>query len=93
MVVDYRRLNAATIKSNAPLPRLDETLDELAGAKYFTSLDLHSGCHQLRIAIEDVPKTSFKTHMGQFQFKVLPFGAVATKYVRGKDRKEERKRT
>jgi hypothetical protein len=66
MVVDYRRLNAATIKNNAPLPRLDETLDELAGAKYFTSLDLHSGYHQLRIADEDVPKTSFKTHMGQF---------------------------
>jgi hypothetical protein len=74
MVVDYRRLNAATIKNNAPLPRLDETLDELAGAKYFTSLDLHSGYHQLRIADEDVPKTSFKTHMGQFQFNVLPFG-------------------
>lgn len=74
MVVDYRRLNSATVKNSAPLPRVDETLDELAGAKYFTSLDLHSGYHQLRIADEDVPKTSFKTHLGQFQFKVLPFG-------------------
>jgi hypothetical protein len=74
MVVDYRKLNSATIKNSTPLPRLDETLDELAGAKYFTSLDLHSGYHQLRIDDSDVPKTSFKTHMGQFQFKVLPFG-------------------
>jgi Reverse transcriptase (RNA-dependent DNA polymerase) len=70
----YRRLNAATIKNNAPLPRLDETLDQLAGAKYFISLDLHSAYQQFNIAYSDVPKTSFKTLMGQFQFKVLPFG-------------------
>jgi hypothetical protein len=74
MVVDYPRLNIATIRNSAPLPQIDDTLDALAGAKYFTSLDLHSGYHQLRIADQDVPKTSFKTHMGQFQFKVLPFG-------------------
>ena len=71
MCVDYRALNRITIKNRYPLPRIDDLLDEVGKAKYFTSLDLASGYHQIRINPEDVPKTSFITPFGHFQWKVL----------------------
>ena len=74
MVQDYRYLNKITIKDSYPLPRIDDLLDRISGAKYFSSLDLTSGYYQIRIPEEDVPKTAFKTPMGLFQFKVLCFG-------------------
>ena len=72
--VDYRALNAITIKDRYPLPRVDELLDQLYGAKYFTSLDLWQGYHQCRIHPDDIHKTAFRTRYGQFEFTVLPFG-------------------
>jgi hypothetical protein len=61
--------------SNAhPLPCIDELLDELSGASYFTSIDLQSGYHQVRIAPEDVHKSAFRIPFGHFQYKVVPFG-------------------
>jgi hypothetical protein len=74
MCVDYRRLNNLTKKNRYPLPRIDETLDQLQGVKCMSSLDLQSGYHQIRIAEEDVEKTAFRTPFGHYQFRVLSFG-------------------
>jgi hypothetical protein len=74
MVIDYRALNKITIKDMYPLPRIEDVHDSLQGATVFSTLDLQSGYHQLRIAPEDVPKTAFTTHVGTYQFKVLSMG-------------------
>ncbi|GMF52802.1 unnamed protein product [Phytophthora fragariaefolia] len=72
--IDYRALNAITVKDVYPLPRVDETLEALHGAQRFTSLNLHAGYWQLGVAAEDKPKTAFTTRRGLFQFRRMPFG-------------------
>ena len=72
MCVDYRALNKLTVKNKYPLPRIDDLLDQLQGSKVFSSLDLTSGYHQIRLSPEDVLKTAFST-----QFKVLSFGLTS----------------
>ncbi|KAG2195271.1 hypothetical protein INT47_005046 [Mucor saturninus] len=74
MCIDYRAVNKLTTRNSSSLPRIDECLERLGGARYFTSLDLKSGYHQIRIAPSDVPKTAFNTRYGQFSWLVLPFG-------------------
>jgi hypothetical protein len=69
--VDYSKLNAKTINNKFTMPIIDEFLDEIAGAKYFIKIDLNSGFHQIRMAIEYEFKTAFKTHHDHFQFRVM----------------------
>ena len=72
--VDYHRLNIVTAKDSYPLPRIDDTLDMLAGKWWFSTMDLASGYWQVSLSQEARIKTAFATHSGLFQFKVMPFG-------------------
>jgi hypothetical protein len=62
------------VKTKFPVPIIDEFLDELHGAAWFSTLDLRAGFHQIRIAHEDQHKTTFQTHHEHFEFKVMAFG-------------------
>jgi hypothetical protein len=64
--VDYRKLNIISVKNKFPLPVIDEFLDEIVGAQYFSTIDPTSGFHQIRMVPTDEAKTAFKTHHGHF---------------------------
>ena len=74
MCVDYRAFNKATIKNQCTIPRVDDLLDQLRGAKVFSAIDLMQGYYQIKIQDADCAKIAFKTPMGLYEFRVLPFG-------------------
>jgi hypothetical protein len=74
LCVDYRPLNAVTIKNKYPLPRIDILFDQLAGAKVFSKIGVRSGYHQIKIRPRDIPKTAFSTRYGLYEYLVMSFG-------------------
>ncbi|KAL0543907.1 hypothetical protein IC582_019012 [Cucumis melo] len=74
LCIDYRELNKVTVKNRYPLPRIDDLFDQLQGATVFSKIDLRSGYHQLRIKDGDVPKTTFHSRYGHYEFIVMSFG-------------------
>src|SRR4051812_8464538 len=73
MCVDYRPLNLATIKNKYPLPRINDLYDQLAGSSVFSKMDLILGYHQIKIRSEDVPKTTFTTRYGLYEFTFMSY--------------------
>lgn len=72
--VDYRRLNAITVKDTYPLPLIEDIFDQVAGSMVYSTLDLKAGYHQLPVAEPDIEKTAFRCHRGLFEFVKMPFG-------------------
>ena len=74
LCIDYRKLNAITKKDAHPLPRIEDIFDTLSGSKFFSTLDMAMGYHQVEVNPDDREKTAFTTPFGLFQYKVMPFG-------------------
>jgi hypothetical protein len=74
LCVDYRPLNAVTIKNKYPLPRIDVLFGQLVGDKVFSKIDLHSGYHQIKIRASDISKAAFSTRYGLYEYLVMSFG-------------------
>jgi hypothetical protein len=74
LCVNYRPLNAITINNKYPLPCIDIFFDQLEGAQVFSKIDLHPGYHQIRICVEDIPKTAFSTRYRRYEYLAMSFG-------------------
>jgi hypothetical protein len=76
LCVDYRLLNAVTIKNKYPLPHIDILFDQLAGAQVFSKIDLRSDYHQFQIRVKDIPKMAFTMRYGLYEYLVMSFGLM-----------------
>jgi hypothetical protein len=74
MCVDYRPLNTVTIKNKYPLSRIGALFDQLVGTKVFSKIDVRLGYHQIKIRPQDIPKTTFSTRYGLYEYLVMSFG-------------------
>jgi hypothetical protein len=83
LCVDYRQLNAITMKSKFPVPIFDQLMDELSNAKWFSTLDLRASFHQILMHPGEEYKTAFQTHLGQYEFKVMAFGLTGNELYLG----------
>ena len=74
LCIDYRKLNQVTIENKYPLPRIDDLFDQLWNVRIFSKINLRTGYHQLKIKVEDIVKTTFRTQFEQYEFLVMSFG-------------------
>ncbi|KAF9752788.1 Retrovirus-related Pol polyprotein from transposon [Nosema granulosis] len=76
MCIDFRRLNNVTIRDAYPMPRVEDLIDALSGARDFSKMDAESGYHQIEMDPRDIEKTAFACREGLFEFTRMPFGLV-----------------
>jgi hypothetical protein len=74
LCIYFQQLNKVTINNKYPSSRIDYLFDQLKGARIFSKIELRSGYHQVRIKVEDINKTTFRTRYGNYEFMVVPFG-------------------
>src|SRR3954464_15634203 len=73
---NYRQLNKVTVKNKYPLPRIDDLMDQLVGARVFSKIYLRSGYHQIKVKDEDMQKKAFRTCYGHYEYSVMPFSVT-----------------
>nr|GEY91354.1 putative reverse transcriptase domain-containing protein [Tanacetum cinerariifolium] len=83
MCIDYHELNKHIVKNRYPLLRIDDLFDKLQGSSIYLKINLRLGYHQLRVRDEDIPKTTFKTRYGHYEFQVMSFGLTNALAVKG----------
>ncbi|GJX00857.1 putative reverse transcriptase domain-containing protein [Tanacetum coccineum] len=74
MCINYRELNKLSVKNRYPFPKIDDLFNQLQGSSVYSKIDLRSGYHQLRVREDDIPKATFRTRYGHYEFQVMPFG-------------------